>query len=552
MASRKVKYGGNAVFYTVLTLGILVLINLVASRAFTRVDLTEDQIYTISEPSKKLVASLPDRLTVKAFISSDLPAQMRGSVQYLRDMLEEYATASKGKMVWDSQDPGTDEKVKEEARRLKVHPVNLSVYEKSKASVTQSYLGLAFQYGGKVEPIPFINPNNLSGLEYDISSTIRRLSRKQSKIGFTSGHGEPSTQQGLRHAKESLKEFEVTTVDLTEGKTPVPDDLDLLIMIGPKKPLAERAKYELDQFLMKGKGLAIFMDGMTLETPRGQMMPGQQPPRIARANVIGLRDMLEHYGVKVGKDIVMDQQNQRVVLPAGQGQRVITNYPAFPIVTDLEKKIPITRDLNSYVSIFPSSVQLTKAVKEGKGPVKATVLARSSKKSWLQTGFFLFDPLRQPQPTKDLGPFDLAVYLQGEFKSYYAGKPVPTPGPAKPPGEKSTAPSGKGKSSPKGTRLVVVADSDLLQDQFLGLAPSNLLLLQNVADYLAEDESLISIRAKGQTRRPLDQTEESSVTWAKWGNIVGLPVIFILLGILRWRWRAATRKARAEAVVKGS
>ena len=113
MASRRVKYGSNAVFYTVLTLGMLVLINLVASRAFTRVDLTEDQIYTISQASKDLVAKLPDRLTVKAFISSDLPAQMRGSVQYLRDMLEEYATASKGKMVWKSLDPGADEKLKQ-------------------------------------------------------------------------------------------------------------------------------------------------------------------------------------------------------------------------------------------------------------------------------------------------------------------------------------------------------------------------------------------------------------------------------------------------------
>lgn len=551
MASRKIKYGGNAVFYTALTLGILILINLVASRAFTRIDLTEDQIYTISKPSKDLVARLPDRLTVKAFISSDLPAQMHGSVQYLRDMLAEYATASKGKMVWESLDPGTDDKIKEEARRLKVNPVNLSVYEKSKASVTQSYLGLAFQYGGKVEPIPFVNPNNLSSLEYDISSTIRRLSRKQSKIGFTAGHGEPSTSQGLGAAQEALKEFEVTTVDLTEGKTPIPGDLDMLFMIGPKQPLAERAKYELDQFLMKGKGLAIFMDGMTLETPRGQMMPGQQPPRIGRANVIGLRPMLEYHGVKVGQDIVMDMQNQRVVLPAGDGQRVITNYPAFPIVTDLDKEIPITRDLNAYVSIFPSSIELTKEVKASTGAVKATVLARSTKRSWRQTGFFLFDPLRQPQPTKELGPFDLAVYLQGSFKSYYAGKPVPAPGPARPPQEKDAPPSGKGQSSPKGTRLVVVADAELIQDQFLGLAPSNLLLLQNIADYLAEDESLISIRAKGQTRRPLDQTEEGAITWAKWGNIVGLPIAFILLGILRWRWRAASRRARAQELVRG-
>ena len=81
-------------------------------------------------------------------------------------------------------------------------------------------------------------------------------------------------------------DYEVTSVDLTEGKTPIPGDVDVLVMVGPQQPLAERAKYELDQFLMRGKGLALFVDGMILETPRGQMAPGQLPPRIARGNSI--------------------------------------------------------------------------------------------------------------------------------------------------------------------------------------------------------------------------------------------------------------------------
>jgi ABC-2 type transport system permease protein len=102
MASRKIKLGSNAVLYALLVIGILVLVNLVSSRLFARIDLTEDQIYTLSSASKRLVASLPDRLTVKAFISSDLPPQVKGIARYLRDMLEEYARASKGKMVWEA------------------------------------------------------------------------------------------------------------------------------------------------------------------------------------------------------------------------------------------------------------------------------------------------------------------------------------------------------------------------------------------------------------------------------------------------------------------
>lgn len=548
MSRRNFRRGSNAIIYTALTIGILVLINVIASRSFSRVDLTEDKVFTISDASKKLVASLPDRLTIKAFISSDLPPQVQGIARYLRDMLEEYATYSKGKVIWEALDPSRDDKIKEEASRLKVRQAQLSVFEKSKASVSASFLGVAFQYGGKVESLPFVS--NISNLEYQISSTIRRLTSKKKKVGLTSGHGEPSLHQELRGSQQVLMDFEVTTVDLAEGKKPIPDDVDLLVMVGPTKQFSERAKYEIDQFLMKGKGVAIFIDGMTLETPRGQMPPGQMPPRIARANQTGLDDQLEYYGVKLQQDLIMDQQNQRVVLPAGQGQRVITNYPAFPIVTNLSREVLITKGLKAYVSIFSSSLEPTTEALQGKSGVKATVLAQSSRASWKQTGFFLFDPLRKPEPTKETGPFNLAVLLQGSFKSFFAGKPVPSPGPPKPPSEKEVKPSGDGPKSPSSTRLVVVGDSDLIKDQFLGLYKANLLLLANTVDYLAQDESLIAIREKGQTRRPLQDLEDGTVATAKWVNIVGLPVVFVAFGLVRWRWRKRSRQRRAKQLVQ--
>jgi ABC-type uncharacterized transport system involved in gliding motility auxiliary subunit len=195
-------------------------------------------------------------------------------------------------------------------------------------------------------------------------------------------------------------------------------------------------------------------------------------------------------------------------------------------------------------------VEVTKEVRDAKVKVKATVLAKSSQQSWRQTGFFLFDPMRQPQPTKEIGPFDLAVYLEGTFSSFFAGKPVPDPGPPKPPKENPPRPSGKGQKSPDGTRLVVFADSELIQDGYIRF-PGNGMLLQNVVDYLAEDEALIRIRAKSQTRRPFEQLEDRSVTLAKWGNIVLLPVAFILVGVIRWRWRTAARRRRAIELTEG-
>ncbi len=304
--------------------------------------------------------------------------------------------------------------------------------------------------------------------------------------------------------------------------------------------------------------MAFFLDGMTLETPRGQFMPNQPPPRIARANVIGLKEMLEYYGVKFNQDIIMDRQNQRVILPAGNGRRVITNYPAFPIITEdaLSKESLITKKMKGLVMIFPSSIELSDSVKKGKAGVSGLVLAKSSEASWRQKDFFVFNPLQKPEPTKEIGPFNLAVSLQGSLKSYFAGKPVPTPGPAKPEAEvaaaKPEAASGKGPKSPPSTRIVVVGDAELIQDQFLGLYPGNLHLLQNTIDFLAQDETLIAIRAKSQTRRPLKNVEDSKVTQAKVANIVLLPLAFVIFGVVRWRVRKASRKHRAEKLVNSS
>ena len=531
MPSDKVKRGSDAVIFTLLAIGSVVFINLIASRFFARIDLTEDRIYTLSDASRKLVGALPDRMTAKAFISAELPPhpQIKATERYLRDILDEYAAYSNGKLAWEALNPDTDETVQKEARRLKVTPRNLAVYGQTKSSVAQAYMGVAFQYGGKVETIPFVT--RLDDLEYQISSTIRRLTAsKKTKVGFTTGHGEPSFMQGLRAVKQQLKDYEVTSVDLSKDKSTIAQDIDILFMVGPSKQIGEPARKQIDRFLVAGKSLAIFVDGMVLETPRGQF--GQQaPPRIARKNDLALRKQLEHYGAKLGEDIIMDRQNQRVQLPVGQSQMVITNYPGFPIVTNFDKESPITRKLKALVTVFPASVEPTDAVRADKSTVKAKVLARSSQASWRQSGFFLFDPLRPPQPSKELGPFSLALSLRGQFTSFF---------------NKQAAPAAGGAES----RLLVVGDADLVRDQFLGLSGGrNLDLLLNMVDYLAQDEALIAIRAKSQTRRPLRNVEDGTVFVAKLANIVGLPLAFVLFGIGRWRWHRKRRLKRAQEII---
>jgi ABC-type uncharacterized transport system involved in gliding motility auxiliary subunit len=95
-----------------------------------------------------------------------------------------------------------------------------------------------------------------------------------------------------------------------------------------------------------------------------------------------------------------------------------------------------------------------------------------------------------------------------------------------------------------------MADSDFIKDQYLGLNPANLMLLLNMVDYMVQDISLIAIRGKTQTRRPLETVDEGTITLAKYGNIIGLPAAVIVLGLVGWRWRRGARRRRAEQLLK--
>src|SRR5262249_9668366 len=145
----------------------LVFLNVIGSRIFKRFDLTQDRVYTLSPASKELVAKLPDRMTVKAFISSDLQPPFSQVAQYTRDLLDEYATASKGKFKWEVIDPGSDPKLEEEANKLKVPKMRRGRVSNNKVEIGASYLGVAFEYGGNVESIPEIN--GAEGLEFNMT-----------------------------------------------------------------------------------------------------------------------------------------------------------------------------------------------------------------------------------------------------------------------------------------------------------------------------------------------------------------------------------------------
>jgi len=212
MNQKKRASASNAALYTLFTIGAIVAVNLIATRVFKRLDLTEAKVYTLSPASKDIVRNLPDYLTVKAYVSKDLPPELANGSRYVRDLLDEYRTYSKGKLRFEAIDPGSDKKIEEEANACKVNKLQVQVLRSQKFEVGSYYLGLCFKYQGQDEAIPEIGQPE--GLEYQVSSLIKRMTQKKRKIAFTNGHGEHDLSEGFQALKHVLsQEFDTTTVN---------------------------------------------------------------------------------------------------------------------------------------------------------------------------------------------------------------------------------------------------------------------------------------------------------------------------------------------------
>jgi gliding-associated putative ABC transporter substrate-binding component GldG len=493
--------------------GILILLNFISIRLFERLDLTAQGVYTLSDASKKLVGSLDDRVTVKAYFTEDLPSPYNNNRRAVLDILNEYKAFSKGNLQYEFVNP-QGEKGEEDAQKQGIAPVQVQVVNADKLEVKRGYLGLVMLYEDRKEVIPVVQ--NLSSLEYDISSAAKRLvTKSKKKIGYTTGHGE-AEQTNLRQVFQAVTpQYDLVPVDLSKGE-PVPNDLTALLVISPQSRFQDSAKYQIDQFVMRGGKVAFLLNRINanLQNRMGQPID------------LGLDDLLKQFGTRINPDLVRDVQCANISVMQQQGGMTFQSqvpFPYIPVASDFNQNNPMVKDLQGVVFPFVSSVDTGGASAVG---LKAEVLVRSSKRSGRQTGFFMIDPFqRYAQADLAESGIPLGLIVSGSFKSSFIGRqPVPVL-----------------TSSPE-SRVIVVGDGDFMKDEFLGNR-GNITFFANIIDYLADDSGLITIRSKNVASPPLDQISDGSKKIVKYSNLIGPPLLIVVYGLFRWRRRVAFKKA---------
>lgn len=350
-AFRRVRQGGSLLLTGSLMLGVLVLINVIASRRTVRADLTSGHRYSLSPQSRQLVAGTPGEIQLLAFLPLADPQQ-----NDLRRLFEQYRSAAP-KLRFEFIDP--DQRPGEAARwgmnEYGVLVVTDRGREKARALT-----------------------------EEGITNAILRARRERpTRMAFLSGHDEPApfgnAPGELGAATKALGDagFKVRRVPLA-AVGEVPDTIDAVIIVGPRADLLPGEYDVLDQFIRRGGRVGVLLEA---------------PPQGA-----GLTGWLASWGAVVGDDRIVDPSAARLV-GLDQFTPVVTRYESAPITRDFR--------LATYFRLA-RSVDLPAELPHG---ARGWVLFRSSGSAWAETSPDQMPP-RLDAPADRLGPIPMAVAVE--------------------------------------------------------------------------------------------------------------------------------------------
>lgn len=580
METKKIKTRMELVVYSLVILGMIMVVNYLGTVWFKRLDLTEGKEYTVSTATKNIMKRLDDIITIKVYCSKNLPQQLQRNVTDIKDMLAEYKAYAGKKLRVSWVDPVESENGKQEARNMGINEMQMQTIEKDKAQVINGYLGIVVLFADRKEVMPFIQ--NLQNFEYDLTLAIMKVARSSSpNIGILKVDTLPEVppavqrQMGDRLPKpeertdvkfsrlyENLGEnYGVVTVDKIAEGTPIDTTLKALIIPGAPA-LSDRSLFEIDQYFMKSGKLIVMASGMKIEMHKYY---GPMPINVDSK----LLDLLKFYGVKIDQNMVVDASCGQVQIPQKVGpftMNVAVPYPYFVRIgaDGFNRYNPAVSSLSDVIMPWPSSLTLlvdkadSAAGVSGQKGIKATILAHSSKKSWTASGSVDLNPQQNWQQPAGTKPLTLAVHLTGNFKSFFAGKNIP-------PVNSAADSLGKIAVQPRpedanrtilesntNGHLVVVANENFVASQ--NGSPSNIMMAVNLTDWLTQDENLIAVRSRTMKDRTIeaDLLKKGSATpnIVRILNIITMPLLVIIAGIaifIRRRKTMATALSSSPA-----
>lgn len=499
-----------------------------------RLDLTADKVFTLSDGTEQILSGLDDLLTIELYESADPPVQVDLVARDINDFLEDLAGNSGGEVklvrrfldfqeleeaqraLENAQDGVLNAESEEAARSAQatltsatnafrdaqatarkaqlagIEPQQFNVQTPNGLEIKNGFLGLAMTYTDRREVIPFIR--SLDGFEYRVATLAYNMLQQdveRKTVAFLTGHGEKPLQENFNELGRLLsQQYNIAELP-SDGETPLDlTGVDVLVIAGPTQRMSPQEYEALNRFLQNGGKMMALVDPVFVSPQQMAAFPNQ----------FHFGDFLEPYGVLVEDNLVFDlRSNETITLGS-----VMLPYPYWPRVPTVDRKV--AGDVESVLMPWSSSLGITDSQV---GSVEVIPLMRTSPFAAVDYAYGDVTP-ESPQldvTDRQLFESDIGVAIESQELIGNGGESF---------------------------RLVVVGDSDWLSDPIVNQAQENLALGLNLIDWLAQEENLAEIRSKVITTRNLTFSSPTHRNVVQLANIAGIPIVFIILGILRY------------------
>ena len=551
-----------------ITLTIIIVVNIIASFVYTRFDLTSEKRYTLSDTSKEILRNLDDYVYFRVYLEGEFPAGFKKLRKETKEMLDEFRAYSKF-VDYEFINPSESNDAAERNETYKLlyqsglNPTELAIKTNAGAQQLVIWPCALVSYQEKEKPLDLLDTgvgesssqalnNSAQNLEYKLISAIKELSQeKKSNIAFIEGHGELDENEVYDITRTLQKKYNVKRVTLDEqitvlnSRTETKDssivinsNYDAIIIAKPTKPFSEKDKFIIDQYVMHGGKVLWLIDPVSATMDSLQTSEST----IGNALDINLDDMFFKYGLRLNKNLLLDLNSAKIALRTGQmgGQAQIEyfNWYYFPLLNAASDN-SIVKNINPLKADFVSSIDPVISDSD----VQKIPLLKTSNYTNIAAApaYITLGMLRQAPDQRMFSQKsqNVAYLLKGEFESLYSNRMTSEIVESKEIGF---------KTSSKPTSMIVVADGDLIRNQFhipkgyplpLGfdqytqITYGNKDFIENAVSYLVDGEGLIEVRNRELKIRLLDANKinNDALIWQV-VNVLLPSVVVIIFGLV--------------------
>ena len=490
-------------------------------------DLTEDKVHTISDGTKNILKELDTQVVIRYYATrktSFLPKEVKLYMKKVDDFLHQYERLAEGQLKISYLDPAPDTDAEDSA--------NLDGISGQRINDENIYFGLSIQCLDQKAVIPFLNPNEETMLEYNLSSKIAEVTQtRKPKIGVMSalsviapdvppmpGQGRPP--EDLIILQQLSRSYEIEDLGMTPESIN-PEEISVLLLIHPAG-ITPEVEYQIDQYLLAGGTVVAALDGYSYMASQSGGNPNPMMPSSGQIPTGStLPTLLKNWGVTFESNKVVADSRYRTQLQQGVAVSLLSVTPeAFPDSDDI-----LTKGIRDLFIPFAGGYSF-----ESKDGIETVEIAHSSDQASLVDGerAAKIDQklLYELKPTGQQYP--LLMRLSGVFKTAYPdGNPVEKAQSGADVEEKKEKEVDQLTESKERGTVFLFADSDMFFDQFsytrqniLGMqmvSPqgSNAALLQNIIDMSAGSKHLIGSRSRAASRRPFTLIQEMEAAFEK-------------------------------------